>query len=236
MNHLRESLQDYIDNYDSRVDKFIKEYEAIELDFIETEIEYFENTLWDIQHAEGSTDGFSVTGFSNFKAACDLIDEIGYEKFLYPTKNKIRFLEVKKRNLESFQNNFVKSSQSSKKGDKINQPKTFEDLFYDPLMADKYLQILQELDPPYIDSAHNYIGKSKGIFALWIKVLKSQKPKPLIKHFPDKVYKDLLNEKINGLNLSADASEFRKQYKRLEKNSTDLDIRALLSQISQEGK
>jgi len=58
----------------------------------------------------------------------------------------------------------------------------------------------------------------------------------LIKHFADMVYRDLLNDKIKGLNLSKDASEFRKQYVRLEKNKVQLDIKAILSQYSQSGK
>ena len=118
---------------------------------------------------------------------------------------------------------------------KKNSPsiQNFEDLFYNPANAEICLNILRELQPPVIDASNNYIGKSKGIFPLWIKVLKNHKPGPLIKHFSDKVYKDLLNSKISGLNLSKDASEFRKQYVRLNTYKTELDIKTLLSQSSQ---
>jgi len=115
-------------------------------------------------------------------------------------------------------------------------PKTFEELFYNPEHADPCLKILNELQPPVIDAMNNYIGKSKGVFPLWVKVLKNHKPQPLIKHFKDTVYKDLLNQKIKGLNLSKDASEFRKQYVRLENDKIELDIKAILSQFSQSGK
>jgi hypothetical protein len=115
-------------------------------------------------------------------------------------------------------------------------PHTFEDLFYNPINAEPCLNILSELNPPVIDAKYNYIGKAKGVFPLWIKVLKSHRPQPLIKHFKDTVYKDLLNQKINGLNLTKDASEFRKGYKRLENDNVELDIKALLSQYSQNGK
>ncbi|WP_242094380.1 hypothetical protein [Aestuariivivens sediminicola] len=115
-------------------------------------------------------------------------------------------------------------------------PKTFEELFYNPAHAEACLKILNELQTPVIDAINNYIGKAKGIFPLWIKVLKNHKPKPLIKHFKDTVYKDLLNQKVKGLNLSKDASEFRKQYKRIEDNKVELDIKAILSQYSQSGK
>lgn len=115
-------------------------------------------------------------------------------------------------------------------------PKTFEELFYNPQHAEPCLKILSELQPPVIDAINNYIGKAKGVFPLWVKVLKNYKPEPLIKHFKDTVYKDLLNQKVKGLNLSKDASEFRKQYKRLETDKIEIDIKAILSQYSQRGK
>lgn len=115
-------------------------------------------------------------------------------------------------------------------------PKTFEGLFYNPEHAEPCLKILSELHPPVIDAINNYIGKAKGVFPLWVKVLKNHKPQPLIKHFKDAVYKDVLNQKIKGLNLSKDASEFRKQYKRVENDKIELDIKTILSQYTQNGK
>lgn len=119
---------------------------------------------------------------------------------------------------------------------KQEQPQTFEELFHNPEHAEPCLKILSELDPPAIDAKNTFIGKAKGIFPLWVKVLKNHKPEPLIKHFKDTVYKDLLNQKVQGLNLTKDASEFRKQYVRLEKGKIELDIKAILSQYSQSGK
>ena len=116
------------------------------------------------------------------------------------------------------------------------QPKIFEELFYNPEHAEPCLKILSELQPPVIDAINNYIGKAKGVFPLWVKVLKNHKPEPLIKHFSDTVYKDLLNQKVKGLNLTKDASEFRKEYVRLVNNNVELDIKTILSQYSQSGK
>ena len=115
-------------------------------------------------------------------------------------------------------------------------PKTFDELFYNPENAEPCLKILSELHPPVIDAINNYIGKAKGIFPLWVKILKNHKPNPLIKHFKDEVYKDLINQKVKGLNLSKDASEFRKTYVRIENNKIELDIKTILSQYSQSGK
>jgi hypothetical protein len=115
-------------------------------------------------------------------------------------------------------------------------PNSFEELFFNPNDAEPCLRILGELEKPAIDAANNFIGKAKGIFPMWLKVLKNHKPEPLIKHFPDRTYTVLLNEKVKGLNLYKDASEFRKFYKRLENNKIELDIKTILSQFSQDGK
>ena len=130
----------------------------------------------------------------------------------------------------------IKPPQQTETKTEQEQPKTFAELFYNPEHAEPCLKILNELQPPVIDAINNYIGKAKGVFPLWVKVLKNHKPKPLIKHFKDTVYKDLLNQKVNGLNLTKDASEFRKQYVRLENDKIELDIKTILSQYSQSGK
>jgi len=118
----------------------------------------------------------------------------------------------------------------------LETPATFEELFYDAAQAEPCLRILREIDPPTLDAINNYIGKSKGIFPLWIEILKEQTPEPLIKHFPNIVYKNLLNQKVKGLNLSKDASEFRKHYKQLENNGVKEDLKRILSQYSHDGK
>ena len=115
-------------------------------------------------------------------------------------------------------------------------PETFEELFINPSDAEICLDILRKLNPPSIDAEGKYIGKSKGIFPLWINVLKNHNPKSLIKHCSELVYKDLLNTQVYGLELSKDASEFRKTYKRLELNNIKLEIKAILSQLSQDGR
>lgn len=145
-------------------------------------------------------------------------------------------IEVVEGFLASF-NNPAPPEQTKKKDKPPKSPKRFEDLFCEPHHAETCLNILRDIEPPVIDSVNNYIGKGKkGIFPLWLKVLKQHKPHPLIKYFPDLIYKDMLNNKINGLSLSKDASEFRKRYTRLEKGNVELEFKAILSQYSQDGK
>ena len=224
--YLKETAKEYIALYPQRLKNFLFEFEADENDFIEKELKYFESTMYDLENSENSHNGYSISGYNNFNVAYNLVMEIGFEKFKYSTQKKIKFLN---------QNKLIPQIQN-KTETNIEQPKTFEELFYNPDHAEPCLKILNELDPPAIDSINNYIGKAKGIFPLWIKVLKNHKPYPLIKHFKDTVYKDLLNQKVKGLNLTKDASEFRKQYRRIETDKIELDIKTLLSQYSQSGK
>jgi hypothetical protein len=94
--YLMETAREYISKYPERLNMFLKEYEADEFDFIKRELEYFENTLSDVKDSEASHDGFSITGIDNFLIAYDLCNEIGWEKFMYSTERKIKFLESKK--------------------------------------------------------------------------------------------------------------------------------------------
>jgi len=112
----------------------------------------------------------------------------------------------------------------------------FEDMFYNISNAEACLGVLKNLDKPSIDGDLNYIGKNKGIFPLWINILLKHSPKPLIKPLSDLHYKEILNKKIKGLNLTKDASEFRKTYKRLLNYNVELQMKTLLSQLSQNGK
>jgi hypothetical protein len=113
---------------------------------------------------------------------------------------------------------------------------TFEDLFYNSNHAAICLQILNDLEPPIIQANNHYIGNNKGVIPLWIKILKEHKPYPLVKPFRNKEYAAILNEKIPGLNLTSDASEFKRPYKRVDNSDIGIDIKAKLSLLSQKGK
>jgi hypothetical protein len=89
---LKQSKDEYIETFEIRCNKFISEFEANKTDFIKKEIEYFKNTLYDIEYWEAAMDGFSITGIENCKIVETVVSKIGFEKFLYSTKNKIKFL------------------------------------------------------------------------------------------------------------------------------------------------
>jgi hypothetical protein len=172
---------------------------------------------------------------------CPELTEISLTYLDFPSGRRNNFPNGRKYTLadfESVEKALIKVFGIEQTEGKAEQeiPETFEGLFYNPEHAGLYLKVLNELNPPVIDADNNYIGKAKGVVPLWVKVLRNNKPKPLIKHFKDTIYKDLLNQKVKGLNLSKDASEFRKEYKRLKKSNIELDIKTILSQYSQSGK
>lgn len=93
--YLKETAKEYIERYDKRLKEFLDELEAEEMDYIKKEMEYFENTLYDVQNSESSHDGYSVTGYDNFSTAYELVYNIGHDKFMYSTNAKLKFLESK---------------------------------------------------------------------------------------------------------------------------------------------
>ena len=197
--------------------------------------EVIRTELWDVgftgEYLYGIKKAYKY-GFMKGELDCTFINSPNRD-YQNPDEN----LQIYVRSLSAFKNWIESLSfQQSETKTEHQIAKTFEELFYNPENAEPCLRILSELQPPVIDAMNNYIGKAKGVFPLWVKILKNHKPEPLIKHFNDVVYKDVLNLKVKGLNLSKDASEFRKQYKRIENAQIGLDIKAILSQFSQSGK
>jgi len=106
------------------------------------------------------------------------------------------------------------------------QPKMFEELFYDSSLILGCIDILKQVDPPLIDAENNYIGKSKGAFCVWIDEMQRQ---GIVKHYSDrKVFALLLPKVINRFTI--DESMFGKNQVGAEKKYRT-DIKTLLSQI-----
>jgi hypothetical protein len=104
---------------------------------------------------------------------------------------------------------------------------TFEQLFNKPENANLSLDKLKEIFPNLLSDDYSYIRGTKGIFPMFINVLQTKK---YIKNLSDMTYRNVLNDKIKNLNLSKDASEFRKNYRSLNEMKTDLVVS--LSQLS----
>lgn len=87
-------FKNYEASYTQRLKEFItKLYDATETDFINSELEYLKNTLYDIEHCESSHDSYSITGIDNFSFTFSIVEKIGYEQYLLSTNKKIEFLQ-----------------------------------------------------------------------------------------------------------------------------------------------
>lgn len=95
------SFANYEYNYTNRLNQFLANfYDATELEFINEELEFLENILYDLQNSEGAHDGYSQSGIRNFLKAYDVISITGYKQYLFSHNKKVEFLELKKNNIE----------------------------------------------------------------------------------------------------------------------------------------
>lgn len=118
--YLKETAKEYIEKHDKRLKEFLDKFEADKMDYIKKEIEYFENTLYDVQNSESSHDGHSQTGYDNFSTAYELVCNIGHDKFMYSTKAKLKFLESKIMVNSPFQNQNHNNNENPKDVNTIN--------------------------------------------------------------------------------------------------------------------
>lgn len=129
-----------------------------------------------------------------------------------------------------------KQKQNTKRKDTKEAPKTFDELFYDVELIMPCVDILKELDPPFINDRNDWLGKLKGVVCVWIDELKKQ---DIVKGYSDrKIYASLIPDKIKG--FSIDESMFGKHHSKAENNHR-ADIKAKvsaikLSQNSQKGE
>ena len=87
------SFDNYKHNYDKRLNEFLEHYvDASEYDFIEDELNFLENILYDIQNSEGAFDGFSQSGYDNFNKAYEIVSIVGYKQYSFSHNKKEAFL------------------------------------------------------------------------------------------------------------------------------------------------
>jgi len=86
----------YKKTYPKRLKVFLNSFlDTDEADFINGELEYLEHTFQDLENSENSGDGYSLTGYENFKLASRFGNQIGVDQFTFSTNKKIEFLESK---------------------------------------------------------------------------------------------------------------------------------------------
>ncbi|PKG44056.1 hypothetical protein [Psychroflexus sp. MES1-P1E] len=159
-----------------------------------------------------------------------------YERFIDVSKPiEILFnlceLLVQLDRLEMF-NEFREIEPISKPKPEQENPKDFEELFYNTELITPCIDILKELDPPLIDTDYNYIGKLKGVICVWIGELQRQ---GIVKsNYTDerKLFASLIPQKIKR--FSIDESMFGKPQKKAEENyGTDIKTKVSKIKLSQ---
>ena len=101
-------LSVYIHNYNFRLTEFQSKYKDVtELDFINEEIMYLENTLHDIENKKLSEAGFAKTGIGNFNFVCEIVNELGYKQFKYSTDKKTKYLKGRLQSKLSLQSDTI---------------------------------------------------------------------------------------------------------------------------------
>lgn len=150
-----------------------------------------------------------------------------------------RYLQGKR---ESIYNDLINEiqalppQQTEKPKPEQENPKTFDELFYNTDLVQPSIDVLKEIEPPLIDTDYNYIGKLKGIVCVWIEELQRQ---GIVKHYSDrKIFASLIPQKIKR--FSIDESMFGKYHSKAE-NIYRTDIKTKVSKIklsqnSQSGK
>ena len=94
------SFDNYKHNYSKRLNKFLEHYvDASKSDFIDDELQFLENILYDIQNSEGAHDGYSVSGYSNFIKAYEFVSLTGYKQYFFSHNKKEDFLNKKQSEL-----------------------------------------------------------------------------------------------------------------------------------------
>ncbi len=90
---LRESFEKYVSLFEQRQSAFIASGDYTEFQFLCSEIEAFQNTLFDLERIADSFDGNSIMGMANFTFSLEVMKEQGWTHFFNSTKGKIEFLD-----------------------------------------------------------------------------------------------------------------------------------------------
>lgn len=146
---LKETGQLYKERYQDRLDTFLADFEATEHDFIDEQLQFFQNTLDDLEQA--NTYEFFVPETENFKEVREFASEIGFKRFFYSTKAKIEFLQDKNTST-------TPSMVNNETGDKTNL-KGIHKLKWKGSKADLGFLISELIEKGYIEAPTKGRGK-----------------------------------------------------------------------------
>ncbi len=122
------SFDNYKRKYIWRLDEFLEHYtDASEVDFIEDELKFLENILYDLQNPEAAHDGHSLTGYDIFSKAYEFVSIVGYKHYFFSHNKKVHFLkEMLEFVVQQKELSKPKYFDISSIDDEQEKPKTFE--------------------------------------------------------------------------------------------------------------
>lgn len=214
-----ENIADYKDTYNERLISFIDDNKN-ELDFLSAELVSYKKIIKEDK----------VNGTDDIR---ELFRQLKKAEYNSNINKIIDFIEVEILRQQNIIKTISENKQQARIKSKIKQDVdcdiTFEKLFKKPEIANITLDKLKEIFPDLLSDDYSYLKGIKGIFPMFIGCLSSL---DFINKHSDLIYKNALNNKIKNLNLSKDASEFRKSYKSIENGNKRTDLKLILSEIS----
>ena len=87
------TFDNYKHNYNKRLNEFLEFYaDSTEYDFIEDELKFLENILYDIQNSENAHNGYPQSGYDEFSKAYEFVSITGYKQYFFSHNKKETFL------------------------------------------------------------------------------------------------------------------------------------------------
>lgn len=171
------SFDNYKHNYEKRLNEFLEYYTDVsENDFIEDELKFLENILYDIQNSEAAHDGHSNSGYDSFSKAYEFVSVTGYKQYFFSHNKKEAFLnnkrfeaiqEEKLKDISPSDNSIVKAEQEKPKRFEIKSKLLKKQLKFlnRNEEAEKYRKVIfgiekKEVDEVEVDTTQNNLLKS----------------------------------------------------------------------------
>lgn len=116
------TFDNYRHNYENRLNIFLKHYTDVnDIDFIEDELKFLENILWDIQNPAAVNDGCTKTNKDIVNKANEFVSIVGFKQYFFSHNKKEEFLNKKKQELiykQQIINNVSTNNQLDELGNK----------------------------------------------------------------------------------------------------------------------
>jgi len=219
----------YIEGFFKGEEYFEKEYRVSPDTLYGLHAQQYVRDLHDQYYHIGKNE---FTGWNYARKSYPLvINNYGIKDFGYYSSLVHQIDELKRKHGNLFKTYAFEKCIKNGKFIRDKEPKadlSFKNLFKIEKFIDPCVDVLRQIDPPFLGNKLNFIGNLKGAICVWIDELKRL---DIIHNHTDEEYAAFLNYNIDNLNMTKDGSLCRKENLRAEKLRKDFKI--LLSQLSQ---